>query len=275
MVSMAPMGGVPVLISNAAGDPPKMMGAPGRANRRMTMPLRFSAVSCTSAPAKVTGAAAPARGMEIRRRGCLPGGVDEVLAGQVAPFQGRRGGQQSSIAQGFSERPFSPPGRPSDVLHDLEAPTAKVPVMIGFVQNRSPMYSRYLSCMASGTSMEIMSVLCAAMFGKGVRQDRETDEIPGHRLPFLQGHRIQDLQGPGARVEVDGVPFQGHRESAAAVIHVDRPRRGLERRFNEARLERYDPPAAGTSRVRQEAHRFVVLTRTPVFSRTSTASETI
>ncbi len=63
------MGGVPVLISNAAGEPPKMMGDPEWANWWMTMPLRFSAVSCTNAPDKVMGAVAPVKGMEINSAG--------------------------------------------------------------------------------------------------------------------------------------------------------------------------------------------------------------
>ncbi len=68
-VPTAPMRVVPLRMSNAAGEPPQTIGAPSWASCEMVTPLMFSAVCCTTAPAMVTGAVAPAKGIDTNSEG--------------------------------------------------------------------------------------------------------------------------------------------------------------------------------------------------------------
>ena len=105
IVSMAPMGVVPLRMSKLAGEPPKMTGAAGRASWPMTRPDRLSATCWTSVPAIVTGEVAPVRPIEMSSEG-MPAraAVDEALGGQVAPLEGRGGA-------GVEDRQGLPPER--------------------------------------------------------------------------------------------------------------------------------------------------------------------
>ena len=93
IVSMAPMGVVPLRMSKLDGEPPKMTGAPGPGEPgRWPGPTRFSTTCWTSVPAIVAGEVGPghAHGDELRGD-ARPGAVDQALGRQVAPLEGRGG----------------------------------------------------------------------------------------------------------------------------------------------------------------------------------------
>ena len=91
-VSMAPIGVVPLRMSKMAGAPPHTMGAPGWTSWWMVMPLRHSAACWVMAPNSVTGAAAPASGIETISAGTLGSGkLDQVVGPEFTPDK-RRGG---------------------------------------------------------------------------------------------------------------------------------------------------------------------------------------
>ncbi len=110
-VSMAPMGVVPWRMSKIAGAPPQTMGAPGLASWWMVMPLMHSAACCTTEPSRVTGAAAPARGMETIWAG-TPARARSIRFWAPKSLQISGGeGQTSNTACGFSASASRPPAK--------------------------------------------------------------------------------------------------------------------------------------------------------------------
>src|SRR4030042_6930252 len=69
MVSIAPMGVVPRLMSKLEGEPPKITGAPFLASWTMATPQRFSATCWTRVPEIVTKEVAPVMPIEINSEG--------------------------------------------------------------------------------------------------------------------------------------------------------------------------------------------------------------
>ena len=110
-VSTAPMGVVPLRISKIAGAPPHTMGEPGWASWWMAMPLRHSAACCTTEPRRVTGAAAPASGIETISAG-TPARASSIRFCAPKSLQISGGeGQTSNTAWGFSARASCPPAK--------------------------------------------------------------------------------------------------------------------------------------------------------------------
>ena len=81
-----------------------MTGAPAPASWWITTPERFSAQCCTTASRRVTGAVAPAMGMETSWAG-MPARAQSIRAWQVRSLHLSGGvGAQSKMARGFSRR---------------------------------------------------------------------------------------------------------------------------------------------------------------------------
>ncbi len=119
-------------MSNAAGEPPQTTLAPVFASCPMTMPLRHSAVCWTTAAASVTGAVAPASGIDTSSAG-MPARAQSIRFWHVRSLQSSGGdGQTSNTAIGFAARAASPPAAAESICfitHHVSV--RKAPVTIG------------------------------------------------------------------------------------------------------------------------------------------------
>ena len=153
-------------MSKMAGAPPQMIGAPGWASWWMVIPLRHSAACCTTEPSKVTGAAAPASGMETIWTGtkarprsirfCAPNSL-QISGGD---------GHTSKTACGFFSNPARPPAKIASMsIIAWSVSTEKAPVTIGFLEYSSTRYKRYRSPIALGISLHTTAVDWASYCG--------------------------------------------------------------------------------------------------------------
>lgn len=135
IVSIAPIGVVPCLMSNAAGEPPHTIGAPGWASWWRITPERLSAACWTTISRSVTGDVAPPRGIETSSAG-MPARAQSSRAWHVRSLHFSGGlGQQSKIASGLSARARVPPRTAASIAFmTSKASFWKVPVMTGFVE---------------------------------------------------------------------------------------------------------------------------------------------
>ncbi len=142
-VSTAPMGVLPLRMSKMAGAPPHTMGAPALASWWMVMPLKHSAACCTTEPSSVTGAAAPASGMETISAG-TPARASSIRLPAPNLLQMSGGeGQTSKTACGFSASAARPPVK----IASISSMTCSVsfenaPVTIGLPECNSTRYRR-------------------------------------------------------------------------------------------------------------------------------------
>ncbi len=99
----------------------------------MVMPLRFSAACCTTAAASVTGAVAPASGIDTSSAG-IPARAQSIRFWQVRSDHSSGGdGQTSNTAIGRAASASSPPATSASIsfiTHQVSV--RKAPVTIGF-----------------------------------------------------------------------------------------------------------------------------------------------
>ena len=100
----------------------------------MTIPLRFSAHCWTAASRSVTGAVAPAIGIETSSAG-IPARAQSISAWQVRSLHFSGGlGQQSRIARGRRRSSVSPPLTARSISRIGANPSFRnVPVITGFL----------------------------------------------------------------------------------------------------------------------------------------------
>jgi hypothetical protein len=103
-VSIAPIGVVPTRMSRIAGAPPQTIGAPGRASWWMAIPERHSAACWTTLPMSVTGAAAPASGIDTICAGTPARARSMRLRHPSADHVSGGDGQTSKTARGLAAR---------------------------------------------------------------------------------------------------------------------------------------------------------------------------
>ncbi len=191
----------------------------------MVTPLRFSAVCCTSEPARVhRRGGAGQRHRDQFGRDHRPGAVDQVLAGQVGPQQGwggtdvedrDRAGGQGRVAAGHDRE---------HLLHRPPGVLAKGAGDDRFTHEQQG---------------QIQAVQVADLFdhigadqGRALRVDlrqcldqlHQADEVFRERRALLLGVRVEDRNGRRAGIEVDSAPAVLHRRNPVQVEEREAPR---------------------------------------------------
>src|SRR5690349_3790168 len=132
----------------------------------MTMPASDSAACCTIEPANVTGAVAPASGMEISSAG-TPARASRIRFSAANSDQFKGGdGQTANTAPGLARTASGPPASAdssSSMIPKVDTPNA--PVTTGLSEYQSTNRKRYQSPISLGTSLQTMAVDCAAYCG--------------------------------------------------------------------------------------------------------------
>ncbi len=119
-------------MSKLEGEPPKIIGAPGRAIWARHKPARFSTTCWTSVPVIVAGEVAPVIPMEINSEG-IPARAQSMRLCEVSWLQRSGGeGQASKMARGLARKPSAPPRMAASISRIGPNPaTRNVPVTTG------------------------------------------------------------------------------------------------------------------------------------------------
>src|ERR1043165_1945017 len=125
----------------------------------MVTPASDSAACCTIAPASVTGAVAPASGMEISSAGTpARASLSKLSAANADQFSGGEG-QTSNTALGLDFSASNPPASAatrSSMVRNVA--TLNAPVTTGLSEYESTRNSRYRPPISLGTSLHTIAV---------------------------------------------------------------------------------------------------------------------
>ncbi len=202
-VSIAPIGVAPVRMSRMAGAPPQTIGAPAAASWWITTPASDSAACWTTDPARETGAAPPASGIDTIWAG-TPARARSMRQRDAKAVQASGGdGQTSNTARGRARSAPAPPASSASSSSIGARPAAlNAPVTIGLSDPRRTSSSRYRSPISAGTSPHTTAVDCAAYAGRASAtvMSRTRSAAVEARCSPVSGSRTETPQEPGSKV---------------------------------------------------------------------------